>query len=117
MSVRATIAAAAYADAKEFTKTSFPEEVTWQRTVSIDKVAESEFLCEAAWVIFCSGFRERTLRAHFSYLSLCFCDWESATAITENAEACRAAALAAFNHPGKIDAIIQIAKRVVCEGF
>jgi hypothetical protein len=74
-------------------------------------------LREAAWVIFCSGFRERTLRSHFSYLSLSFCDWESAAVIAENAAECRTAALAAFNNQRKVNAVIEIAKRIVRVGF
>jgi hypothetical protein len=114
---RTARATAAYAQAKDFSDRHFPAEVIWQRTVSMDGVTESAFLREAAWVILCTGFRERTLRTRFGYLSLCFCDWESGAVIAENAEACRATALAAFNHPRKVDAIIQIARRVAREGF
>lgn len=117
MNDRKIFAAAVYERAKEFAEAHFREEIIWQRTVSISDMAESDFLREAAWVIFCTGFRERTLRIHFSYLSLCFCDWESGAVITEHAEACRTAALAAFNNARKVDALIQIARRVTSEGF
>jgi hypothetical protein len=108
---------AAYARAKAFAQMHFREEIIWQRTVNMDDVTESDFLREAAWVIFCTGFRERTLRSYFSYLSLCFCDWESGAVIAEHAEACRTSALAAFNNARKVDALIQIARRVASEGF
>lgn len=72
---RTARATAAYAQAKDFSDRHFPAEVIWQRTVSMDGVTESAFLREAAWVILCTGFRERTLRTRFGYLSLCFCDW------------------------------------------
>ena len=114
---RAVIATAAYARAKEFAQTHFREEIAWQRAVCIADVSESSFLREAAWVIFCTGYRERTLRARFGYLSLCFCDWESGAAIMESVEACRTAALAAFNNTRKVDALIQIARLVAREGF
>jgi hypothetical protein len=111
------LAAATYAIAKSYTQDHFPEEVTWQRTIRFEDVTESDFLREAAWVVLCSGFRERTLRMHFNYLSLCFCDWESGAAIAEKAEACRTAALAAFNNARKVDALIQTARRVARDGF
>ncbi len=114
---RTVLATAAYADAKEFVQAHFHEEIAWQSAVRIDDVTESDFLREAAWVIFCTGFRERTLRARFSYLSLCFCDWESGAMIMESADVCRTAALAAFNNSRKVDALIQIAGRVAREGF
>jgi hypothetical protein len=117
MSVRSAAATTAYARAKEFVQTHFNHEIIWQRTVHMSDITESDFLREAAWVIFCTGFRERTLRAHFSYLSLSFCDWESAAVISEHAEACRTAALAAFNNARKVNAVIEIARRVVREGF
>ena len=117
MSTRVALAAAAYARAKEFAQANFREELAWQSSVSIDDVTESIFLREAAWVIFCTGFREHTLRVRFSYLSLCFCDWESGEAIVKNAVPCRATALASFNNPRKVDSVIQIARRVAQDGF
>lgn len=117
MNSRTAAAAATYTRAKAFVEAHFNDEIVWQRRADIDDVMESDFLREAAWVIFCTGFRERTLRMHFSYLSLCFCDWESGAAIADNSEACRTAALAAFNNTRKVNAVIQIAKRVACEGF
>jgi len=114
---RTARAIAAYTDARDFVWAHFREEIIWQRNVSIASITESDFIRESAWVIFCAGFRERTLRRHFSYLSLCFCDWESGAVIAEHADACRTAALAAFNNSRKVDAIIQIARRVAREGF
>jgi hypothetical protein len=117
MSRQTIFATAVYERAKEFAEAHFNEEIIWQRNVSLDDIAESDFLREAAWVIFCSGFRERTLRTLFSYLSLCFCDWESGAAIVEHAEVCRTAALAAFNNERKVDALIQISRLVAQNGF
>lgn len=114
---RASRAADAYARAKQFAEAHFPGEIEWQRGLAIESVTESDFLRESAWVIFCSGFRERTIRACFGYLSLCFCDFESGTVIVENAQACRAAALARFNSARKVDAVLQIAAQVASEGF
>ena len=85
MSGQTVVAAATYSRAREFVKAHFNHEIIWQGAVRTSDITESDFLREAAWVIFCSGFRERTLRRHFSYLSLSFCDWESAEVISENA--------------------------------
>jgi hypothetical protein len=117
MSGQTVVATAAYRRAKEFVQAHFNHEIIWQSTVRISEITESDFLREAAWVIFCSGFRERTLRIYFSYLSLSFCDWESAAVIAEHAEACRTAALAGFNNGRKVNAVIEIARRVVRDGF
>jgi len=117
MSGQTVVAAATYSRAREFVKAHFNHEIIWQGAVRTSDITESDFLREAAWVIFCSGFRERTLRRHFSYLSLSFCDWESAKVISENAAACRTAALAAFNNQRKVNAVIEIARRIVRVGF
>jgi hypothetical protein len=117
MADRASRAADAYARAKQFAEAHFPLEIEWQRGLSIESITESDFLRESAWVIFCSGFRERTIRACFDYLSLCFCDWESGAVISANAQECRAGALAAFNNTRKIDAVLKISARIACEGF
>jgi hypothetical protein len=114
---RADAATEIYLRAKAFAEAHFGDEILWQRQADIARITESDFLRETAWVIFCTGFRERTLRTYFSYLSLCFCDWESANAIVQCAEVCRTSALAAFNNPRKVDAIIEIARRIDQEGF
>lgn len=43
--------------------------------------SESDLLGELAWVILCSGFRERVVRRIFGKISLCFFDWASAATI------------------------------------
>lgn len=92
-------------------------EIEWQRSRSFCSVTESEFLCEAAWVVLCAGFRTSEVERRFAYLSLCFCDWESAHAIVERREACRSTALAGFRNVRKIDAILRIASLVDELGF
>ena len=107
-----------YVEAKEFMIASgFSGELLWQEGISFEDIAESDFLREAAWVILCSGFRESILRKMFSGVSLCFCDWESAAAITENAHVCKLTAMDIFRNQRKIDAIIELASTVVDLGF
>ena len=78
---------------------------------------ESDFIREAAWVILCSGFRERIIRALFSKISICFCNWASASAVSENAGICRLTALDVFNNVQKIDSIIDMCEKLAVRGF
>ena len=66
----------------------FAWEISWQKQRLATVFSECDLLREAAWVILCSGFRETVVRKCFDYVSLCFCDWESATSISENRTAC-----------------------------
>jgi hypothetical protein len=97
--------------------TALKSELEWQRNADAHTFTETELLREAAWVILCSGFREATIRRIFDYISLCFCDWESAKEIVESAPLCKRGAAAAFNNHTKLDAIIDVAKTVQSIGF
>jgi hypothetical protein len=92
-------------------------EIEWQRQTEVHDFGETDFLREAAWVILCSGFREKVVRRVFDYISLCFCDWESAAAILEADPACRVAAMYSFGHTGKLSAIVGIARYIYVQGF
>ena len=93
------------------------EEVAWQESRSLAVLEESEFLREYAWVVLCSGFRESVVRRWFPYVSLCYCDWESACEIVRCKEQCVATALRAINYQRKHEAIIQVAERLYEGGF
>jgi hypothetical protein len=93
------------------------EEVEWQRRANLGLFTESDFLREAAWVILCSGFRERTVRRLFDYISLCYCDWESAESIVQAGPACQVAAASVFRNAAKLTAISGIARLVDDLGF
>jgi hypothetical protein len=95
----------------------FGDEVGWQATRAVGDFTESDLLRESAWVILCSGFRASAVRRIFNYISLCFCDWDSAACIVGHAATCRSTALARFNNPRKIDAIIAVAHEVHSTGF
>ena len=112
-------AMAAFERARAYAATSaqLAAEIAWQRAASPDRFTETDLLREAAWVILCSGFREAVVRRAFGYISLCFCDWESASAIVEAASACMLAARSAFNNPQKLAAIVQVARCVNTETF
>lgn len=92
-------------------------EVKWQRDVVFEEFTETDFLRETAWVILCSGFRERIVRRVFDHISLCFCDWESASAIVDADPACHTAALASFRNHMKLSAIVAAARHIHSRGF
>jgi hypothetical protein len=92
-------------------------ELAWQDSLAFSSFTESDLLREAAWVILCSGFREAVVRRHFDFISLCFCDWESADVICRYAGHCRATALTRFASERKIQAIITTAKHIQEVGF
>ncbi len=110
--------ALAYFNAKSVVvEAGYADEVDWQYTVSLKKVNEQTLLREAAWVILCSGMRERTIRNKFQDISRAFLCWESAQAITTNVETCKVAALNYFKHPAKVNAIIKVAFHIDRDGF
>jgi endonuclease III len=95
----------------------FSHEYRWIGGLSSSSYRETDLLRESAWVILCSGFREAIVRARFSYLSLCYCDWESAAAIAEKGLICVQAAKHVFRNDAKLTAIVLVAEMVVELGF
>lgn len=107
-----------YEDVKSFVVgRGYEGEVAWISELASSRVSETDFLREAAWVVLCGGFRESVVRQKFSYISLCFCDWESANEIVSRSDVCVEAALKAFGHRGKLRAIANIAGHVLETGF
>jgi hypothetical protein len=102
---------------KFVTDSGLRHEIEWQRNLRFPDFDETDLLREAAWVVLCSGFREATVRRLFDYISLCFCDWESAAAIIESSSVCVRAASASFRNPAKLRAIVSIADSVNTQGF
>jgi hypothetical protein len=84
-------------------------EVSWYQSLQPERVTESEFLRETAWVILCSGFSERAVRRVFSYVSLCFCDFESAAYMHLRANACIMTAARRYAHMPKLQAVASAA--------
>lgn len=107
-----------YKAAKEkLMKGGFAAEIAWQCRQEFRYFTETDLLREAAWVILCSGFRESVVRQNFGFISLCFCDWQSAALICDCAEQCRTTAFAGFKNGKKIDAIVQTAELLNGRGF
>lgn len=92
-------------------------EAQWQATRDFAAITESDFLRELAWVILCSGFREKVIRGKFPAISAAFCGWDSARQITEHAAECRQKALEVFGNRRKVDAIIAGAAMVDMLGW
>lgn len=106
-----------YDRAFEHIRTSSMEELQWQQNVEFNGFTESDMLRETAWVILCSGFREKTVHKLFDYISLCFCDWESAEAIVLAQGNCVATAASAFGNLRKLQAISDVAARIHYDSF
>ncbi|SRR5579871_1365872 len=95
----------------------FGWEADWQRSRVFGDFSERDLLRETAWVIMCSGFRESTVRCCFGYISLCFCDWESAREIARHRRACIDTAAARFQNYRKLNAIVNVADTICEAGF
>jgi len=109
---------AAYRQAKDIVlRAGFGQEISWQLSVNLSSITESDFLREHAWVTLSSGMRERVIRSLFEAVTVSFCYWESAKVIAENASRCRRLALMRFNNIRKIEAIIAAARSVSSRGF
>jgi hypothetical protein len=107
-----------YAAAKNWICSSpYSEEVRWQESLCLANLDESHFLREYAWVVLNSGFREEVIRRRFDFISLCFCDWESANSIAIRERVCVDAAFPVFRNRKKLEAIAFTAKLIAREGF
>jgi hypothetical protein len=107
-----------YRQAKSWIECSpYVQEVEWQETRRLSEVTEPHFLREYAWVVLNSGFREAIVRRYFDYISLCFCDWESAEAIEVNARPCVDSTLPIFGNLRKLEAIVATARLINRNGF
>lgn len=95
----------------------FEGEIEWQRNRNLERVTESEFLSEAAWVVLSSGMRESVIRSRFQYISESFHHWRDAAKIRDDADSCRKRALRHFGHAGKISAILSIVSYVADTGI
>jgi hypothetical protein len=91
--------------------------VRWQESLSIENLDESHFLREYAWVVLNSGFKEAIIRKRFNFISLCFCDWESAKSIAKNERICVETALTVFRNRKKLEAISFTANLIARDGF
>lgn len=94
----------------------FEWEIAWQEAVQLDRVTPKRFVREAAWVVLCAGMRESVVRGRFDDLGRVFGLWDP-THIARNGHDCRRRGQAIFNHPPKLDAIVQIAVELTDKGL
>ena len=107
-----------YINAKNHLKKSgYEKEIEWQRSLVFNDFEESDLLRELGWVIMCSGFREDIVRNKFHYISLCFCDWESAEVIVKYRWHCINTGLHAIGNKRKFEAIVNSAVMIKEYGF
>jgi hypothetical protein len=85
----------------------FASEIGWQALAASSGVTARSFVEEAAWVIMSAGFSERAVRRRFPLVSSALFDFDLARVVGE--PSCRDAALTAFAHEAKVDAILAIA--------
>jgi len=90
----------------------YAPEIDHQDSICFEKLCESDFLREAAWVVLSSGMREAVVRAKFGDISAAFFNWRSSHRIAANRRSCLLRALKVFHHEKKIAAIWQIATMV-----
>jgi hypothetical protein len=97
-----------YLAAKRFVmEAGYTTEIAWQARTRISDVTSCTFVREAAWVVLSAGMRESVVRHRFPTLTAALHDFQPA-AIVRDPDV-RAAALGAFRHERKIDAILAIA--------
>lgn len=92
-------------------------EIEWQASLNFERITETDFLREHAWVTLSAGMNEFIVRRHFGSISRCFYDWQSADIIVRLQHECRRFALRHFNNRRKIDGIIEAARIVGSYGF
>ena len=107
-----------YRSAKSWVeRSSYADELRWQASLNQPNFSESDFLREYAWVVLNSGFRESVVRKYFDFISLCYCDWQSAEEIHALGDICSNAASTAFGNMRKLRAITYTAGFVHRTGF
>ena len=107
-----------YSMAKNWISSSpYLDELRWQESLVFENLEESNFLREYAWVVLNSGFKEAVIRKHFDYISLCFCDWESANEIVSRGSVCVETAFSVFRNRRKLHAIEFTASAIDQVGF
>jgi hypothetical protein len=84
---------------------------------SPEKVTESKFLRELAWVILCGGIAESVVRSRFPAITNSFLNWCSAEEIAARSSECIISATVCFRHNKKIEAIAASARIVHRRSF
>ena len=115
---RAANLATFYLDIKaQLIGAGYAAEIDWQSDLEFERVTESDFLRETAWVILSSGFREAVVRQCFDEISHAFLGWCNAEQIYEKRDVCKKQAIEIFHNQRKINAIGEVVGKVATDGI
>ncbi len=92
-------------------------EIEWQENIDIEKINETDFLREYAWVIFSSGFKESILRTKFDGISNAFNNWVDVDNLNRNKQKNKIQALKIFNNKSKMDGVCDVIQFLHENGF
>jgi len=92
-------------------------DLVWQMNRQFTELTERCFMEESAWVILSCGMKESVVRRVFGRIGKCFLGWRSSASISASADHCFRSAVRVFNHPKKIEAIIEVARQIHATGF
>jgi len=106
-------AKAFFMDAEQYVRENFPEDLEWSEAqvskVNVNRVSKDHFMAEAAYVTYCSGYRQKIVEKYWPQLTELYCRFIPEM-IAIHADEIEARATYYINHKGKIKAIINTAK-------
>jgi len=107
-----------YEQAKSIVRGSgFESEIKWTEETVFDNIDRALFLQEAAWVVLNSGMRESVIRKKYSRILIAFRRLEDLDLILKEREIVLQDALRVFGHRKKMEAILEIVRRVHEMGY
>ncbi|MDH5634945.1 MAG: hypothetical protein OEY30_03860 [Candidatus Bathyarchaeota archaeon] len=90
----------------------FAQEISWcDNRIPFDDVDAQRFLHEYAWVVFNSGMRNRVIQQKWADICTVFIGFDPQKIVQDESDV-RDAALMVFGHHGKVEAVIQMAKKL-----
>jgi hypothetical protein len=95
----------------------YHDEIVWQEKVSLDDYDAASFVREAAFVVLNSGMRASVVRSRWPAFRAAFGEFADLDAIVADNGTMRSAALTAFNHEPKVDAVFSIAATAAMLGW
>ncbi len=95
----------------------FAREIKWQDSRDLNRLTETQFLCELAYVILNSGMKNKVIRGLFPKFKKAFLDFKSAALILEKRTECVTNALEVFGNNQKVNAIVSACEKIEQSGF
>jgi hypothetical protein len=107
----------AYIDGKRrLIELGYADELDWQESINLADANETDILREGAWAILSCGLSERAVRSVFPRLASVFDDWRRPSEIARSRSKRIRSAQRWFNHPAKLNAIVNLADFVAEQG-